>query len=115
MKARRFTDPRAFNNRIAPALSPRERENNLLLGIVRQLTERPDDQALMVALEDGNEVACAVVMTPPLSVVVSTGPLTATAPLANHISTLNIDVPGILSIAPVADSFVSAWRRRDRR
>jgi RimJ/RimL family protein N-acetyltransferase len=115
MKARRFTDPRAFNNRIAPALSPRERENNLLLGMVRELAEKPDDRAFMVALDDGNEVACAAVMTPPLSVVVSTGPLAAMAPLANHISALNIAVPGILSIAPVADSFVSAWRQRDRR
>jgi GNAT superfamily N-acetyltransferase len=115
MRARRFTDPRAFNDRIAQALAPRERENNLLLGIVRGLTEKPDDQALMVAVEDGNEVACAAVMTPPFNVVVSTGPLAAMPPLLDHISALNIAVPGILSIAPVADSFVSAWRQRDPR
>jgi ribosomal protein S18 acetylase RimI-like enzyme len=115
MRARRFTDPRAFNDRIAQALASRERENNVLLGTVRGLTEKPDDRALMVVVEDGNEVACAAVMTPPFNVVVSTGPLAAMPPLVEHIRALNIAVPGVLSIAPMADCFVSAWRHRDAR
>jgi len=50
MKVTRFTDPQAFNEHIGAALAPRERENNLLLGIVRNLVAKPDDAGALAEL-----------------------------------------------------------------
>ena len=60
MRIRRFTDPQAFNEHITTVLAPRERENNLLLGIARNLTEKPDDATYMVAVAADVMVAAAV-------------------------------------------------------
>ena len=112
MKVTRFTDPQAFNEHIGAVLAPRERENNLLLGIVRNLAEKPNDAAYMLAVAAETETVCAAVMTPPFNLVLSTGPTLAVATLIDHLEAADIRVLGVLSIAAMADAFASAWQRQ---
>jgi uncharacterized protein len=113
MRVRRFTDPQAFNELIAVVLASQERENNLLLGIVRNLVEKPDAASHMVAVAAGTETVCAAVMTPPFNLVLSTGPASAVQALIDHLDEAAIRLPGVVSVAAMADAFASAWRRRD--
>jgi predicted GNAT family acetyltransferase len=113
MRVRRFTDPQAFNELIAVVLASQERENNLLLGIVRNLVEKPDAASHMVAVAAGTETVCAAVMTPPFNLVLSTGPASAVQTLIDHLDEAAIRLPGVVSVAAMADAFASAWRRRD--
>jgi len=112
MKVTRFTDPQAFNEHIGVALAPRERENNLLLGIVRHLVEKRDDTAYMVAIAAETETVCVAVMTPPFNLVLSTGPTQAVEPLIDHLEAADVPVLGVISIATMADAFTSAWQRQ---
>jgi GNAT superfamily N-acetyltransferase len=113
MRVRSFSDARAFNEHIGPALVPWERENNLLLGIVKGLTERPNDRAVMLAVEDADRPVCAAVMTPPFNLILSTGPAEAVPILAGQLRGGDIALPGVISIAKMADAFAAAWRRPD--
>src|SRR5262245_2395092 len=112
MRVTRFTDPQAFNDHIGVALAPRERENNLLLGIVRHLAQKPDDTAYMVAVATETETLCVAVMTPPFNLVLSTGPIQVVEPLIDHLEAADIRVLGVTSIAAMADAFASAWQRQ---
>lgn len=109
MKARRFTDAGAFSACVGPLLMRQERENNVPLGIVRRLVAKPNDAALMIAMEDSDRPVCAAIMTPPFTLVLSSGPTAAVAPLVEHLCMEGIALPGVTSLAPMADAFAAAW------
>jgi hypothetical protein len=111
MRVRRFTDARAFGERVGPMLMRQERENNVPLGIVRGLVAKPNDVALMLAIEDSDPPVCAAVMTPPFKLVLSSGPAAAVVPLVEHLRLEAVALPGIMSLAPMADAFAAAWRK----
>jgi predicted GNAT family acetyltransferase len=110
MQARRFTDAAAFSACVRPLLMRQERENNVPLGIVRRLVDKPRDAALMIAIEDSDQPVCAAIMTPPFKLVLSSGPTAAVAPLVEHLRMEGIALPGVTSLAPMADAFAAAWR-----
>jgi len=112
MRVTRFTDPQAFNDHIGVALAPRERENNLLLGIVRHLVEKPDDTAYMVAVAAETETVCVAVMTPPFNLVLSSGPAQAIDILIDHLGAADMRVLGVVSVAAMADAFAAAWQQQ---
>ena len=109
MRVRRFSDARAFNERVGPTLMRQELENNVPLGIVRGLVAKPNDAAVMLAVEDGDQPVCAAVMSPPFKLVVSSGPAAAVAPLVDYFRAEGIDLPGVVSMAMIADAFAAAW------
>ncbi len=109
MKARRFTDARSFSACVGQLLMRQERENNVPLGIVRRLVDKPSDAALMIAIEDSDRPVCAAIMTPPFKLVLSTGPAAAVPPLVEHLCIEGIALPGVTSPAPMADAFAAAW------
>jgi hypothetical protein len=111
MKARRFTDARSFSACVGPLLMRQELENNVPLGIVRRLVDKPSDAALMVVIEDSDQPICAAVMTPPFKLVLSSGPTAAIAPLVEQLRMAGSVVPGVTSLAPMADTFASAWAK----
>lgn len=115
MRVRRFTDARAFSERIGPALIRQERENNLLLGIVRGLVEKPNAAAVLLAIEEAGAPVCAAVMVPPFNLIVSAGPVAAAPKLAQHLRADATAVPGVLSLATMADAFAAAWAAGDAR
>jgi predicted GNAT family acetyltransferase len=111
MSVRRFTDARAFDERVGPMLMRQERENNVPLGIVRGLVAKPNEAALMLAVEESDQPICAAVMTPPFKLVLSSGPAAAVAPLVDYLRTDGIALPGVMSLAAIADACAAAWRQ----
>ena len=65
MLVQRYTDARAFNDRIVPVLEPAERDNNLLLGAVRRLAHTPSHAAFMATVSEDDHVACATLLEAP--------------------------------------------------
>lgn len=111
MRARRFTDAGAFGERVGRLLMRQELENNVLLGVLRRLVGKPDDAALMVAIEDSDQPVCAAVMTPPFKLVLSSGPTAAIESLVEYLRAEEVAVPGVMSLVPMADAFAAAWRK----
>jgi len=113
LTVRRFSDARAFSGHVEPLLVRQERENNLLLGIVRGLVEKPNDGALMLAVEDTGRPVGVAVMTPPFKLVLSGGPATILPPLVGYLRANGIAIPGVLSTADMSDAFTAAWCGHD--
>jgi hypothetical protein len=115
MRVQRYTDARAFCERIAPALEPAELENNLLLGSTRRLAREPDDQAVMVALEADETVIGAALLVPPFNLLVSPAPAMAREALARELQASRIAIPGVMALAPVSAAFAALWQRLQPR
>lgn len=111
MRVQRYTDARAFNDRIAPALEPAERENNLLLGAARRLAHSPDAAAVMASAEEGGSVICATLLVPPFNLLVSPAPESAFRALAEQLQAWHITIPGVMAPASVSDAFAMLWQR----
>jgi predicted GNAT family acetyltransferase len=114
MRVQRHTDARAFNDRIAPALEPAERENNLLLGAARRLAHSPDGAAFMASVEADENVICAALLVPPFNLLVSPAPTTALEALARQLQAWGIAIPGVMALAPVSVAFAALWQRMTR-
>lgn len=111
MRVQRYTDARAFNDRIVPALEPAERENNLLLGAARRLARSPDDAAFMAGVEADGTIVCAVLLAPPFNLLISPAPTAALEALARHLQAWGISIPGVMALAPVSVAFATLWQR----
>jgi uncharacterized protein len=72
-----------FCERVVPALSEREAENGLAIGVARRLATQTQD-ALLVAIEEAGDVVAAAVWTPPHDVVTTRLPAGAAELLAEH-------------------------------
>jgi predicted GNAT family acetyltransferase len=114
MRVQRFTDARAFNDRISPALEPAERENNLLLGAARRLARAPDDAAFMASVEDDGKVVCAALLVPPCNLLISPAPTATLEALARQLQAGGIAIPSVMALAPVSVAFAALWQRQQR-
>src|SRR5882672_5206697 len=114
MQVQRHTDARAFNDRIAPALEPAERENNLLLGAARRLARSPDDDAFMASVEADGNVVCAALLVPPFNLLISPAPTATLEALARQLQAWGIAIPGVMALAPVSVAFAALWQRLQR-
>ena len=112
MRAHPFADAPAFIAHIGPGLAGRELQNNLLLGVLRELISKPDPSAFMLSIDEAGQSVLAAVMTPPLDLVVSTGDPTAVGDLVDHLCRHQPRIPGVFSLAPMAEAFADAWRER---
>ena len=111
MRVQRSTDARAFSDRIAPALEPAERENNLLLGAARRLARSPDDDAFTASVEADGNVVCAALLVPPFNLLISPAPAVTLEALARQLQAWGIAVPGVMALAPVSVAFAALWQR----
>jgi hypothetical protein len=111
MRVQRYTDARAFSDRIAPALEPAERENNLLLGAARRLTRSPDETAFMAGVEADGTIVCAALLVPPFNLLISPAPSVVLEALAEQLRAWGIAIPGVMALAPVAVAFAALWQR----
>src|SRR5262249_34960132 len=114
MLVQRYADARAFNDRIAPALEPAERENNLLLGAVRRLAHTPGHAAFMAAVSEDDHVVCATLLEPPFNLLVSPAPGGAFEALGERLLEWRITIPGVMALEQVADAFATLWQRLTR-
>jgi predicted GNAT family acetyltransferase len=111
MRVQRYTEARAFNDRIVPALETAERENNLLLGAARRLARSPDDAAVMASVEAGETVIGVALLVPPFNLLISPVPGAALEALARQLQAWRIAIPGVMALAPVSVAFAMLWQR----
>lgn len=112
MRVQRHTDARAFNDLIAPALEPAERENNVLLGAARRLAHAPDAAALMATVEEDGAIVCAALLTLPFNLLISAAPAAAIEALAEQLHAWRIALPAVIGLPSVSDAFAAIWQRR---
>lgn len=96
-------------------LLAREAEHNLVLGIcagLRDGTYDPDEAYLASVARDGEPVAVAV-RTPPYNLVISCVDDIAVLPaLADDVSTVADDLPGVIGPREVSATFARLWAER---
>ncbi|MGH6962512.1 MAG: GNAT family N-acetyltransferase [Dongiaceae bacterium] len=114
MRVQRYTDARAFSDRIAPALEPAERENNVLLGAARRLARSPNEAAFMASVEEDGTIVCAALLVPPFNLLISPAPSLAFEALAEQLQAWHIAIPGVMAPASVSDAFAAPWQRMTR-
>jgi GNAT superfamily N-acetyltransferase len=126
MIVRRYTDPVAYRDRVAPFLAREEAANNLPLGIVYRLAEpahRERQPPLLALVEEEGEVVLVMIMTPPHNVIVvgpadnlpPTQPLRPRGALDAAVAFLlreDISPPGVIGARPLAAQFAAAWCAR---
>lgn len=111
MRIQRYTDARAFSDRIAPALEPAERENNLLLGAARRLARAADETAFMASVDADGTIVCAALLVPPFNLLISPAPSIVLGALAEQLRGWGIAIPGVMALAPVSVAFAALWQR----
>ncbi|GIP35407.1 GNAT family N-acetyltransferase [Paenibacillus sp. J2TS4] len=116
MKWHIYTDPEHFMEQIGPFLKQREAENNLALGILTSLAagkRRTESEPLMAAIQEGDEPALVLLMTPPnnLILVGETSRLHEDCcPFAvKSLLEMNVDVPGVIGDPAILSEFIKAW------
>src|SRR5262245_16844139 len=82
MRVQRYSDARAFNDRIVPALESAEHESNVLLGAARRLADRPDAAVVMASVEEDGRIVSAALLAPPFNLLISPASVTALDALA---------------------------------
>lgn len=88
--------PAEFCARVVPALSDREAENGLPLGIALRLAAQPElsPDALLLGIEAAGSIVAAAVWTPPHDVVVTRLPAGAAALVAARCATTGLPLTG---------------------
>lgn len=112
MRVTRLDDLEAFAREAAPVIERDPAANNLVLGIVQSLLDRPDSYAeasLWVVEHDGEPVAAAI-RTPPYNVVLA-DPLhdDAIDGLVERLTVDEIDLPGVTANTPWVSRFADRW------
>jgi hypothetical protein len=111
MRIERYTDARAFYDRITSVLEAAERENNLLLGAARRLAGSPAETAFMASIEAGETVISAALLVRPFNLLISPVPGVALEALARQLQALQVTIPGVMALAPVSVAFAALWQR----
>jgi predicted GNAT family acetyltransferase len=111
MQVQRYSDARAFYDRILPALEPAERENNLLLGAAGRLAYSPHGDAFMASVEADGNVVCAALLVPPFNLLISPAPAATLEAFARQLQAWGIAIPGVMALAPVSVAFAALWQR----
>lgn len=113
MRVVAFTSPSEFAACITPVLREREAENNLMLGIVAQLSdEGPPGGLLLRAVEDDRRAIAAATMTPPARLIVTRMDEAAVTALIDSLDRDGVIIPGVMGPVPAADQVATMWASR---
>src|SRR5215470_3647899 len=112
MRVQRYTDARAFYERIAPALASAEHESNVLLGAARSLAGQPAETIVMASVEEDGRTTCAALLTPPFNLLVSPASEAALEALAGQLHRWHVVLPGVIGLAATSDSFAILWQQQ---
>ncbi len=110
MECIRFDDADDFWRRFGAFLGAGEIENNVILGIVRALRDKPEDGAVMLGVVDGSVPKLVAVMTPPHRLVVSNGETAALGCLAECLRRGGVRPPGVVGPVEMSEAFAATWR-----
>jgi len=105
---------RAFCERVVPALSAREAENGLVIGIARRLATQADSpqDALLLSVEEAGVVIGAAVWTPPNDVVVTRLPAGAAELVADECARAGWSIGGATGPDSSGHELAQALARR---
>ena len=103
MRAVRFHDAAAFAARVTPMLMRDEPANHFFLGQLEQLKSKPD--AVMCAVEDGDDVVAVATMTPPWHMMITPASPEAARALAEDLHAKGTAIPGIQGDRGAAEAF----------
>jgi uncharacterized protein len=110
---KRLSDAGQFLERVQPFLLRREAEHCLILGLLDGLRAGEQwgaEPPLMALVENHDEVAAVVLMTPPHNLIISwTADDSTLDAIARELHTKAVAVPGINSSADIAQKFALKW------
>lgn len=113
MRLEYFSDAGAFAQQAQPFLLQHEAENSAALGILDRLAQNPltfsNSPPLLALLHDDQQIAAAVLMTPPHNIVLPVMDLAVVQPLAQALFADSISIPGAIGPNEVAEAFAAAW------
>jgi predicted GNAT family acetyltransferase len=117
MEYKPYNNVDQFRDKVKAFLEQEEVVNNLPLGILQNLANdnslnTNNSEPLLALVEDEGGIILVLLMTPPYNVYVyGTGPkLEDAIKLAvSEISSINIDLPGVIGPRDVADLFAKFW------
>jgi predicted GNAT family acetyltransferase len=114
-----FSDVGQFLDRVRPFLLRREAEHCLMLGLLAGL--RGGEQwgaaaPLMAVVEERDEVAAVVLMTPPRNLILSwTADDSTIDAIARELHAKGVEIPGVNGSAEVARKFAEKWSQLSGR
>ncbi len=118
MKFRFLSDPADFRKQTGRLLAD-EARNNLMLGILSTIVERPEafEAWRAMVVSDGEDVvAGALITTPPDNLIVAAlEPGPALAALADGVLGAGMSIPRAIGVRPIVDRFVDEWQQRTGR
>src|SRR5262249_30737344 len=112
MLVQRYTDARAFQDRVGPALASTEHESNVLLGAAHSLADAPDAAVVMASVEEGGRITCGALLTPPFNLLISPASAAALEALVEQLHAWRVTLPGVIALATTSDTFAALWQRR---
>ncbi|CAN5537658.1 GNAT family N-acetyltransferase [soil metagenome] len=115
MEITRFQNARAFYEKVETFLLEHEAENNLMLGIVADLTKSTiwsDQPPYLAVVTDNGEVVAAAFRTPPHNLGVSRAPAEALELIADDVHSPYPTLRGVLGPKETSQAFARAWRER---
>lgn len=115
MEIRRYADAEGFLKRAEAWLLRREAENNLLLGLARQLVsaDRSEGRSVYLATaEDAGDVAGCAFRTPPRKLGLTRFPKSAIPLLVEDVGSVFDELPAVFGPAQAATAFADRWTRR---
>lgn len=111
-----YTDPGEYRKAVESYLVRDEAKNNLMVGIVLQLSNRgiaasdPELAPFLCAVKDQGEVIAASVMTPPYNLVLTDCPQPTVDLIASGVHNMGRRIPGFLGPTNSAGEFKNIWK-----
>ena len=109
MDISRFDDAAGFLRHAGSLLGTHAIDNNVMLGIAGRLVDAPQDDAVLITVDDGGTPCLAGLMTPPWRLIVSTGRDDAVPVLVEAMLDGGPRPPGVVGLAAMAERFATAW------
>jgi hypothetical protein len=115
LEIRRFLDAERFLDRALGWLLENEAENNVLLGVLRQLIhgEHPYEEPIYLAtIEVDNAVAGCAFRTPPFNLVLTRLPLSAVPALVQDVHQIYTNLPAVVGPTDEVTMFGDLWTQQ---
>jgi L-amino acid N-acyltransferase YncA len=106
-----YQDAAAFARDVAGWLEQREAENGLFLGVLAALEKHPTASMTVMARVASAGQTIFAALYGEINLIVSRGPDAAVEATAARLSSLGVDLPGVIGPAREAERFASAWAR----
>ena len=108
--------PQTFYDRVIGFLAAREAENNLPIGVARQIIDYPSEPGrepyMAAAVNDSGAVGAVALMTPPHNLLVAMTDQSELLPLiAYDLHSRGVIVPGVTAEVGMGAAFADHWER----